>query len=182
MSQTLISYTKTFAGPPPLHYQEGVLSCAGAFTSTRAQTKHRFEHTYCHVQHHKQKPGGPLHVSNDTSRLLSHSTNQPLADPCVQTQLTLLWTMDPLGTGHKISHAQLPGSQALPTLTHRDTLVQTYFLGSQTHNTHCTTYTEATTGHGQTGHPYKKKKSSLSVWLRQSIHLVPPRPPNRPCV
>lgn len=45
MPQTLISCTKTFAEPPPLHHQEGMLSSVQGLTQTHAQTTHRSKHT-----------------------------------------------------------------------------------------------------------------------------------------
>lgn len=64
----------------------------------------------------------PLHKQRNLQTSLI-SQNHTLADTCMQTQSTLLWATHPLSAGNKISHAQLPGSQALPTLIHRDTLV-----------------------------------------------------------
>lgn len=146
MQQTPIACTKAFAEPPPYTVKKACSSVQG-LTQTHAQTNHRSKHTYCHIHYHKQKPGGPLYTSKDTSRLTSQnqpqlvltSQNQPLADTCMQ------WTMDLLGTGHKISHAQLPGSQALPALTQRDTLVHRHTSQGHRPRTHCTLYTEATT-------------------------------------
>lgn len=153
MSQTPIACTKAFAEPPPIPSRRHAQVCRVLHRHMHKQLTDPNTHIVMSII-----TSGSQAVPFTQAKILPDfcltSQNQPLADTCMQ------WTTDLLGTGHKISHAQLPGSQALPALTQRDTLVHRYTSQGHRPRTHCTLYTEATTG---TDKPPISKISSPSL-------------------